>query len=94
MADSIEPQKETVHTTVSPQPSSPPSAPAAPAKPAIQMKKAQRLIDLPAVETPATTVTVTAKPQLRIDQIPMALCWVLLATSVAILILQIWNYLS
>jgi hypothetical protein len=69
-------------------------------KPAIQMKKTQPLIGLPAVETPATTVNLAPapepvpKPQPRIDQIPMPLCWTLLAVSVTILILQIWNYVS
>jgi len=67
-------------------------------KPAVEMKKTQPLIDLPAMETPATTVTLTpapeSEPQPRIDQIPMPLCWGLLAASAAILILQIWNYLS
>jgi hypothetical protein len=33
-------------------------------------------------------------PKTRIDEIPMPLCWALLATSAVILILQIWNYLS
>jgi len=79
------PKKETARITVLPDP---------PAKPAVQMKKTQPLIDLPAIETPSTTVTVTPRPQLRIDQIPMPLCWALLAASGAILILQIWNYLS
>jgi len=79
------PKKETARITVLPDP---------PAKPAVQMKKTQPLIDLPAIETPSTTVTVTPQPQLRIDQIPMPLCWALLAASGAILILQIWNYLS
>ena len=67
-------------------------------KPAVQMKETQPLIDLPAMETPATTVTLTPEPaptpQLRIDQIPMPLCWGLVTVSAAILILQIWNYLS
>ena len=89
MADSNEPKKETVRITVLPGP---------PAKPAVQMKKTQPLIDLPAIETPATTVTLTPapepQPQPRIDQIPMLLCWALLAASATILILQIWNYLS
>ena len=58
------------------------------------MKKTQPLIDLPMIETPSTTVTLTPRPQLGIDQIPMPLCWPLLAVSTAILILQIWNYLS
>ena len=83
------PKKETARITVLPDPQP---------KPAVQMKKTQPLIDLPVMETPATTVTLTPepapKPQLRIDQIPMPLCWTLLAVSAAILILQIWNYLS
>jgi hypothetical protein len=79
------PKKETARITVLPDP---------PAKPAVQMKKTQPLIDLPAIETPSTTVTVTPQPQLRIDRIPMPLCWTLLAVSATILILQIWNYLS
>jgi hypothetical protein len=82
------PKKETARITVLPDP---------PSKPAVQMKKTQPLIDLPKIETPSTTVTVTAPeptPQTGIDQIPMPLCWALLGTSAAILILQIWNYLS
>jgi hypothetical protein len=46
----------------------------------------------PAVEAPVSEVTIT--PQMRIDDIPTSLYWALLATSAAILILQIWNYLS
>jgi hypothetical protein len=83
------PKKETARITVLPDPQP---------KPAVQMKKTQPLIDLPAMETPATTVTLTPEPapkaQPRIHQIPMPLCWTLLAVSAAILILQIWNYLS
>ena len=84
-------KKETARITVLPDP---------PPKPAVQMKKTQPLIDLPAMEVPAITVTLTPepepapKPQLRIDQIPMPLCWTLLGASAAILILQIWNYVS
>lgn len=83
------PKKETARITVLPDPQP---------KPAVQMKKTQPLIDLPAMEAPASTVTLTPEPapqpQLRIDQIPMPLCWTLVAASAAILILQIWNYLS
>jgi hypothetical protein len=78
-------KKETARITVLPDP---------PGKPAVQMKKTQPLIDLPAIETPSTTIIVTPQPQLRVDQIPMPLCWALLAASTTILILQIWNYLS
>ena len=81
------PKKETARITVLPDP---------PAKPAVQMKKTQPLIDLPAMEKPVAAVKVTPQPapQLRIDNIPMGLCWALFGISVAILILQIWNYLS
>ncbi len=83
------PKKETARITVLPDP---------PAKPAGQMKKTQPLIDLPKIETPSTTVTVTpATPpatKIAIDQVQMPLCWALLGASAAILILQIWNYLS
>ena len=88
------PKKETARITVLPDP---------PAKPAVQMKKTQALIDLPATERPTTTVAPTPqptpkpppeKPQLVVDQIPMPLCWALLGVSAAILTLQIWNYLS
>ena len=79
------PKKETARITVLPNP---------PAMPAVQMKNTQPLIDLPAIEAPSTVVTVTPEPQFRIDQPPVPLCWALLAASVVILILQIWNYLS
>ena len=89
------PKKETARITVLPDP---------PPKPAVQMKKTQPLIDLPAMEKPATAVNLAPapepapqpqpKPQPRVDQIPMPLCWTLLGVSAAILIIQIWNYLS
>jgi hypothetical protein len=79
------PKKQMAHITLLSDP---------PPKPAVQMKKTQPLIDSPAMETPATTVTLTPEPQLQIDHIPMQLCWTLLVASAAILILQIWNYVS
>jgi hypothetical protein len=83
------PKKETARITVLPDPQP---------KPAVEMKKTQPLIDLPRAEAPATKIIVTTPPQAEpiatIDQIPMPLCWALLAVSAAILILQIWNYLS
>ena len=85
------PKKETARITVLPDPQP---------KPAVQMKKTQPLIDLPVMEAPATTVNLAPapepapKPLARVDQIPMPLCWALLGVSTAILILQIWNYLS
>lgn len=86
------PKKETARITVLPDP---------PAKPAVEMKKTQPLIGLPKVEAPATKIIVTSQPQqpepeaaATLDNIPMPLCWALLGASAAILILQIWNYLS
>ena len=83
------PKKETARITVLPDP---------PAKPAVEMKKTQPLIAIPSAERPATRIIVTSPPQpepaAKIDTIPMPLCWALLGASAAILILQIWNYLS
>jgi hypothetical protein len=83
------PKKETARITALDDP---------PAKPAVQMKKTQPLIDLPRIETPSTTVTVTPAAQpvrkTATNQIPMPLCWALVGGSAAVLILQIWNYLS
>ena len=81
------PKKETARITVLPNRR---------AKPVVELKKTQPLIDLPAPEKPAASVKVTSEPeeQVRIDNIPIWLCWALLAASVTILILQIWNYFS
>lgn len=77
-----------------------------PLRPAMEMKKTQLLIDLPHTGRFITKRNVVAAPplapcpppeptpQMRINGLPNPLCWGLLATSVAILILQIWNYLS
>ena len=63
-----------------------------------EMTKTQPVVDLPAVETSPTQITVAPSPKpaqrMRIDDIPMPLSWALLAMSAAILILQIWNYVS
>ena len=66
--------------------------PDSPVKPAAEMKEDQSLPDLPTVGTPVSKVTIA--PQMQIDDIPTSLYWAVLATSAAILILQIWNYLS
>ncbi|HEY6071466.1 MAG TPA: hypothetical protein VIU85_08845 [Chthoniobacterales bacterium] len=69
----------------------------------VPMKKTQPLIDLPKIEAPSTAVTIAppvqlkktqSLPQVSIDQVGMPLCWGLVGASVAILILQIWNYLT
>ena len=61
----------------------------------LQMKKTQPLISMPAPAAPVTPVTVAPKEAApKIDAISMPLCWALLGTSAAILLIQIWNYLS
>lgn len=48
-----------------------------------------------AFSPPAAKITVTPPPQaLAPNEIPMPFCWGLLTAAAAILILQIWNYLS
>jgi hypothetical protein len=80
------PKKETARMTVLPNP---------PTKPAVEMKKTQPpLIDLPAMKTLTTRVTVAPQPVSGFDEMPMPLCWTLFAVSAATLLIQIWNYLS
>jgi hypothetical protein len=81
------PKKETARITVFPDP---------PTKPTVEITKTHPLIDLPAVKTPTTRVTVSPAPQpvSRIDENLMPLCWTLFAVSAATLLIQIWNYLS
>jgi len=44
---------------------------------------------------PVTPVNLAPKEALpKVDAISMPLCWALLGTSAAILLIQIWNYLS
>ena len=58
-------------------------------------KETLRITDLPPVRGRQPVVTVApAAPIPAIAPIPMVLCWILLTISAAILILQIWNYLS
>ncbi len=87
MTDSSEPKKETARITVPPAPM---------AKPAGQMEETQPLIDLAAIEKPGTALMGIPESTRhgRIDRVPMPLCWTLIAISAAVLILQIWTYLS
>ncbi len=87
MTDSSELKKETAGITVPPAPM---------AKPAGQMEETQPLIDLPAMEKPATALMGIPESTRHgwIDRVPMPLCWTLIAISAAVLILQIWTYLS
>jgi len=71
-----------------------------PPKPArVKMSKTQPLVTLTAtpVTPPTAHVTIApaaAAPQPIIDSIPTALCWGLVFVSVAILMIEIWNYIS
>jgi len=74
-----------------------------PPKPApVQMKKTQVLSRLPDPIQPSAPLIITPttardlEPEWNepVDRIPPALCWTLLIVSAAILIIQIWTYLS
>jgi hypothetical protein len=63
------------------------------------MKKTQPLSTMPEPMAPISPITtVPAVPVARAPEpaveheIPMALCWGLLAISVIVLLVQIWNY--
>lgn len=102
MADSNEPKKETVRITlptgVIPNPAEATAARCDTVRivsASVQMKKTQPLISMPAPRAPVTPVTVAPKEAApKLDAISMPLCWALLGTSAAILLIQIWNYLS
>jgi hypothetical protein len=81
------PKKETARINV---PADPPKVSGS-----VQMKKTQSLISRPAPPAPVTPFTVAPKEAApKVDAISMPLCWALLGTSAAILLIQIWNYLS
>jgi hypothetical protein len=81
------PKKETARINV---PADPPKVSGS-----VQMKKTQSLISRPAPPAPVTPVTVAPKEAApKVDAISMPLYWALLGTSAAILLIQIWNYLS
>jgi hypothetical protein len=74
-----------------------------PARPAhtVEMKKTQPLSMMPDPAPPVMPIRpapVTVAPLVSgenfIDDIPMPLCWGLLAAATVILTIQIWNYLS
>ena len=88
------PKKETARITVLPD---------LPAKsstaPTVQMKKTQPLSRMPDTAPPSAPINVATaalepERELIIDEIPMSFCWALLGVSAAILIIQIWTYLS
>jgi neural Wiskott-Aldrich syndrome protein len=70
-----------------------------PPKPApMKMSKTQPLVTLTAASvTPPTapvTIAPAAAPQRVMERIPTSLCWGLVLVSAAILIIEIWNYIS
>jgi hypothetical protein len=69
-----------------------------PPKPApMKMSKTQPLVTLTATPVAPPTAPVTIAPaelQPVIDTIPMPVCWGLVLVSAAILIIEIWNYIS
>ena len=81
------PRKETARVTLSgetPQRSS-----------RVDMKKTQPLFTMPeSTEASATPLTVTTETEARVETIPSALCWAVLAISALLFIIQIWNYFS
>jgi hypothetical protein len=80
------PKKETARISVLPRPT-----PAAP--PAVNMTKTQPLlVHPPTGVTPTAPVIITSKPLAKLETIPRPLCWALLAISVVIFLIQIWNY--
>ena len=79
------PKKETARIAVLPRPT-----PAA--APAINMTKTQPLLIHPVGTTPVAPVVITSKPIAPRDAIPRSLAWGLLAVSVVIFLIQIWNY--
>jgi hypothetical protein len=88
------PKKETARITVLPDP--------APRPAGVQMKKTQPLIAAPEHVAPAPPVRVNIPEPIAVgpvattanDELPMIFCWALLGVSTAILLIQIWNYVS
>jgi hypothetical protein len=63
------------------------------------MKKTQPLVTMPEPSRQTVPVTVNMAPQEMeeaafVDSLPMSFCWAVLAASVVILTIQIWNYFS
>ena len=78
------PKNETARIAPRPDPTKP--------TPTVQMKKTQPLITMPEAATQSAPLTVARDPVKIVDAIPKPLCWAVLVISVAILIIQIWNY--
>jgi hypothetical protein len=85
--DAAAPRKETARIELPVEPTGQQSS---------NMKKTQPLFTMPEAAEPSTTtpLTVTSDTQARVEAIPTALCWAVLAVSALLLIIQIWNYFS
>jgi hypothetical protein len=107
MPDPKEPRKETVRITLPPRVSPNPFDTTAgprdtvrinlPTRPPADGVVPTRLPPSPSpAAAPVASINVAPKaaPIVRVDEIPMPLCWALLGASAVILIIQIWNYLS
>jgi hypothetical protein len=85
------PRKETARIALLPDPPPRPRS-------SVEMKKTQPLIATPEPVAPSAPVLVNVAPATTaepfLNDIPMSFCWALLATSAAILLIQIWNYVS
>ncbi|HEY2123997.1 MAG TPA: hypothetical protein VGG94_00930 [Chthoniobacterales bacterium] len=90
-ANAAGPKKETARISVLP-------APPARTGPAVEMKKTQPLVSLPEPSVQTAPIAVNVEPvepeEIFISELPMPLCWALLAASAVILTIQIWNYFS
>ncbi len=90
-------KKETARITVLPDP-------VKTAGPAVQMKKTQPLIDMPASSAPAAPIMTTAASEAGpspstgdspvFEEVPGVFYWALLGVSAVVLIIQILNYIS
>ncbi len=86
------PKKETARITVLPNV----SAPSAP----VQMKKTQPLSRMPEMTPPSMPVNVAVSEpeveemEIAVEETPMTFYWAVLGVSAAVLIIQIWIYIS
>lgn len=94
MTDFSEPKKATARTTEPSQQNAAPSAMPAPPPDKKETARITLLPNSPAKSEVEASVAPTARRQLSVNQVPMPLCWALVAISAMVLILQIWNYLS
>ena len=90
-ANAAGPKKETARISILP---APPARPA----PTVEMKKTQPLVSMPEPRTQTAPIAVNVEPvapeETFVDELPMPICWALLAASAVILTIQIWNYFS